>query len=138
MSKVDAGYSCAQSVFYAFCEDLGVEEDTALKLACGFGGGMGRKGEICGAVSGGILALGARYGRGEKEDRTATEATYARTRELMDEFTRRHGTCLCRQLLNGCDLTTKEGRRYFHDNDLFNKVCIPCIQSAVEIVEKMM
>ncbi len=137
ISKFAGGYNCAQSVFYAFHEDLGMDPDTALKIACGLGGGMGRQGEVCGAVTGGILVLGLKHGRGEKEDKTATEATYARTKELMDQFARRHGSCLCRQLLNGCDLTTEEGRKSFAENELSNKVCKPCVQSVVEILETL-
>ena len=137
VSKLVEGYNCAQSVFYVFCDDLQIERDAALKLASGFGAGMARNGEVCGAVTGGILVLGAEHGRGENDDKTATEATYARTQELMDEFARRHGSYLCRKLLNDCDLTTEEGRRSFAENDLFNKVCKPCVQSAVEILESM-
>ncbi len=138
ISKFTGGYNCAQSVFYAFCEDLGVDQDTALKVACGFGAGMGRKGEVCGAVTGGIMALGVKYGRGEKEDRAVTDAAYVKVRELMDQFSNRNGTCICRQLLNGCDLTTEEGQKYFKENDLLNKACKLCVQSAVEILETMM
>ncbi len=138
ISKFMGGYNCAQSVFYAFCEDLGVDQDTALKVACGFGAGMGRKGEVCGAVTGGIMALGVKYGRGEKEDRAVTDAAYVKVRELMDQFASRNGTCICRQLLNGCDLTTEEGQKYFKENDLLNKACKLCVQSAVEILETML
>ncbi len=138
ISKFMGGYNCAQSVFYAFCEDLGVDQDTSLKMACGFGAGMGRKGEVCGAVTGGIMALGVKYGRGEKEDRAVTDAAYVKVRELMDQFASRNGTCICRQLLNGCDLTTEDGQKYFKENDLLNKSCKPCVQSAVEILETMM
>jgi C_GCAxxG_C_C family probable redox protein len=138
ISKFSGGYNCAQSVFYAFCEDLGMDPNTVLKVATGFGAGLARNGEVCGAVTGGIMVLGTRYGRGENEDRTATEATYARTRQLMDQFAQKHGTCLCRKLLNGCDLTTEEGQKYFRENDFSNKVCKPCVQSVVEILETLM
>lgn len=138
ISKFAEGYNCAQSVFYAFCEDLQVDPDTALKMSAGFGGGIGRKGEVCGAVTGGIMALGIKYGRGEKEDPTVAEVTYAKTRELMNQFASQHGSCLCRELLNGCDLSTEEGQKAFREQDLKNKVCTPCVQSAVELVEKMM
>ena len=137
-SKFAGGYNCAQSVFYAFCEDLHLDPDTALKMSSGFGGGMGKKGEVCGAVTGGIMALGARYGRGEKEDGAAADATYAKTREFMDQFASKHGSCLCRELLNGCNLATKEGQKTFLEKDFKNKICTPCVRSAVEMVEKMM
>jgi C_GCAxxG_C_C family probable redox protein len=138
LAKFSAGYNCAQSVLDAFSEDLGLGQDTALKLATGFGAGMGREGEVCGAVTGGILALGSRFGRGTHEDRSATEVTYAKTRELMSRFVLDHGTCLCRELLQGIDLTTDEGRKAFADGDLFNKVCKPCVCSAAEITAELM
>ena len=125
-------------MLYAFREESGLSEETALKIACGLGAGMGRKEEVCGAVTGGIIVIGAKYGRGVNDDRTATEETYAKTRELMDQFAKRHGTFICRKLLNGCELTTEEGQKQFKENDLFNKTCKPCVQSVVEILEGIM
>lgn len=124
-------------MLYAFREESNLPEETALKIACGLGGGMGHKEEVCGAVTGGILVLGMRHGRGSKDDRSATELTYLKTRELMEQFAKKHGTFICRKLLNGCELTTKEGRKQFKENDLFNKTCKPCVQSVVEILENI-
>ena len=138
VSKFSEGYNCAQSVFYSFCDDLGFDKNTALKMACGFGAGMGRKEEVCGAVTGGIMVIGARYGRGEKDDRTATELTYKKTRELMDRFEKKHGTPICRKLLKGCELTTEEGRKHFKDNKLTDTICQPCVRSVVEILDDIM
>ena len=104
-------------------------------MACGFGAGMGRKEEVCGAVTGGIIVIGAKYGRGEKGDRTATELTYTKTRELMDQFAGKHGTFICRKLLQGRELTTEEGQKSFKENDILKKVCVPCVQSVVEVLE---
>ena len=137
IGKFLEGYNCAQSVIYAFSDDMGFDKNTALRLACGFGAGMGRKQEVCGAVSGGILVLGFWYGRGEKDDRTAAELTYAKTRQLIETFHQRRGNFVCRQLLNGCDLATAEGQRTFKENDLLNKVCRPCVESVVEILEQL-
>ena len=122
-------------MLYAFREESDLPEETALKITCGLGAGMGRKEEVCGAVTGGIIVIGAKYGRGVNDDRTATEKTYAKTRELMDKFAKRHGTFICRKLLNGCELTTEEGQKQFKENDLLNKTCKPCVQSVVEILE---
>ncbi|MGA2796925.1 MAG: C-GCAxxG-C-C family protein [Thermoguttaceae bacterium] len=138
VQKFSEGYNCAQSVFYCFCDELGFDKNTALKLATGLGGGMGRKEEVCGAVTGGIIALGIKYGRGEKDDRSATELTYQKTRELMDRFAAKHGTFVCRRLLGGCELTTEEGQKQYKEKDLFNKVCKPCVESAVEILEEIL
>jgi C_GCAxxG_C_C family probable redox protein len=138
VAKLLEGYNCAQAVFYSFCDVLQFEKNTALKMACGFGAGMARKEEVCGAVTGGIIVIGTKYGRGEKDDRTATELTYKKTRELMDQFAEKHGTFICRRLLNGCDLATEEGQKQFKENDLLIKICKPCVQSVVEILEKIM
>jgi len=136
-AKFLEGYNCAQSVLYSFCDDLRFDKNTALRMACGFGGGMGRKGEVCGAVTGGILVIGAKYGRGEKDDRAVAAMTYAKTREFMDQFAQKQGTFLCRRLLDGCELTTEEGLKHFKENDLLNKICVPCVRSAVEILEQI-
>lgn len=98
---------------------------------------MGRKEEVCGAVTGGILVLGMLYGRGCKDDRSATELTYLKTRKLLEEFAGKHSTYICRQLLKDCDLTTEEGQKFFKENDLLNKVCVPCVQSVVKILGEM-
>jgi C_GCAxxG_C_C family probable redox protein len=135
VSKMIEGYNCAQSVLFSFCDDLQVEKNSALKLVCGLGAGMGRKAEVCGAVTGGIVVIGAKFGRGEKDNRTATELTYRRTRDLMDKFAEKHGTYICRKLLHDCDLATEKGQKYFKENDLLNKVCVPCVQSVVEFLE---
>ena len=124
-------------MLYAFREESDLLEETALKITCGLGAGMGRKEEVCGAVTGGILVLGMRHGRGSKDDRSAVELTYLKTRELMDQFAEKHGTFICRKLLNGCELTTEEGQKYFKENDLLKKICMPCVQSVVEILESI-
>lgn len=138
VAKFQEGFNCSQAVMYSFSDELQIEKETALKLACGFGAGMGRKEEVCGAVTGGIIAIGCKYGRGEKDDPAATELTYTKTRELMDQFALKHGTFSCRKLLNGCDLTTEEGKKHFNQNNLRNSICLPCVQSVVDILENIM
>ena len=136
--KFLAGYNCAQAVLFSFCDDLGFDKDAALRLACGFGAGMARKQEICGAVTGGILTIGLKHGRGEGQDRAPTEATYGKVRELMSRFESKHGSCLCRTLLEGCDLNTSDGQRYFKEHDLLNKTCTGCVRTVVETVEAIL
>jgi C_GCAxxG_C_C family probable redox protein len=128
------GFNCAQSVLFSFCEDLNLDKNTALTIARGFGGGMGRKQEVCGAVSGGIMVLGLRYGAIEKDEQTTKELIYSKTREFMGQFAQNNGTYICRKLL-GCDLTTDEGRKFFKENDLQKKICRQCVQSAAEILQ---
>jgi len=137
VAKFLQGYNCAQSVIYAFSDDLGIDKNTALKIACGFGAGMGRKQEVCGAVTGGIMVIGLKYGRGENETRKATELTYAKTREMIDRFSLKHETIICRKLIGGCDLATEEGQRQFRENELLKNKCKWFVKSVVEIIEEI-
>jgi len=137
VSAFQAGYNCAQSTFMAFIDDLGIEKKQAMKLASGFGGGMGRMQEVCGAVSGGILALGATFGHGEPSESEAQKKTYTLVQELMRRFKAQHTSCLCRDLVQGIDLKTEEGQKQFKEQNLRNKVCVPCVRTAVEIVEEL-
>ena len=110
----------------------------ALKLSCGFGGGMARQGNVCGAVTGGIMVLGLKFGRGENDERDKTDLSYSKIREFMDRFSAKHGSCLCRDLLSGCNLATQDGQIYYKDNECFNLICRPCVRDAAAIVENMM
>jgi C_GCAxxG_C_C family probable redox protein len=136
--KFLSGFNCAQSVLFTFSDDIGIDKNAALKVSCGFGAGMGRKQEVCGAVTGGIIAIGAKYGRGEDDDISATNKTYIKTRELMNKFQAKHGTCNCLELLDGCNLMTENGQKYFKENDLKNKVCKGCVGDVVQILEEIL
>jgi len=138
IQKFESGYNCAQAVLFACCDNFSIDKDKALKIACGFGAGMGRKQEVCGAVTGGIIAIGLKYGRGKKDDQSATEITYEKTRELLDMFQARYNTFICLQLLNGCNLTTEKGQKYFKENDLKTKVCRECVRSVAIILEDIL
>ena len=138
VEKFISGFNCAQSVLWAFAPRLNLDPDTALKIACGFGAGMGRRQEVCGAVTGGIMALGLKYGRGEDQGRTATEETYAKTQELMRRFEAAHGTCNCLQLLGGCDLTTEAGRNEFKARDMQRQICAPCVRTVAATLENLL
>src|SRR5512143_218820 len=104
VEKFLSGHNCAQSVLHAYGPDFGLDAETALKIATGLGGGMGGRGEVCGAVTGGILALGLKFGRGEKDEKAVAQHAYGKTAELMAAFEKAHGSCVCRTLLAGCDL----------------------------------
>jgi C_GCAxxG_C_C family probable redox protein len=132
------GCNCAQSVLHPFCADVGLDPGTGLKVASGFGGGMGRTGEVCGAITGAVLAIGLRYGGREKGDRVALEVVYGKTRELVARFRQKHGAILCRQLLDGLDLAAEEGHRVFKERDLRNKTCRPCVETAAALLEELL
>jgi hypothetical protein len=55
----------------------------------------------------------------------------------MECFAAKNGSYICRQLLDGCDLTTKEGHSKFKEKDMRNTVCKGCVQSVVAILENI-
>ena len=134
--KFLSGYNCAQSVFFACLDDKQISKDAALKIATGFGAGLGRMQEVCGAVSGAIMAMGLKYGRGESEDKNTSEVTYQKTQDIIKAFEKIHGSIICRELLNGCDLLTEEGQTEFRDQGLLQNTCIKCVETAVRLLEK--
>ena len=138
VEKLFDGFNCAQSIFFSFSDVVGIEKELTLKLACGFGAGMGRKEEVCGAVSGGILVISAKYGKVRKDDKPATELTYKKTRDLMEQFAAQNGSYICRELIEGCDLTTDTGQAYFKERDLLKKKCAVCVRTVVEILEEIL
>lgn len=93
------GYNCAQSVFLAFNDVMGLDKATALKLSSSFGGGIARLREVCGAVSGMCMVLGVLYGYDSPTDMEAKKAHYAFIREATEKFKAENGSIICRDIL---------------------------------------
>lgn len=93
------GCNCAQAVFAAFADLVGMDERAALRLSSSFGGGIGRQREVCGAVSGMCMVLGALYGYDDVSDHAVKAAHYAVVQELCGHFRDRYGSIVCRELL---------------------------------------
>jgi len=94
-----AGMNCAQSILCAFHDRCGLDRETALKLASGFGGGIARQREVCGAISGICMAADLIRGPGEGTDKMAKDEHYAFIRGLCDAFREETGSIICRELL---------------------------------------
>ena len=127
------GYNCAQAVSFACAENCGVPPELVVKLATGFGAGMGRTQETCGAVTGAILALGLRGGRALGDDKVRTEETYSKVQALQRDFAALHGSCLCRELLSGCDLRLPEGQREFKERGYLRQRCAEYVKTAAAL-----
>ena len=136
VSRFAEGFNCSQAVLSAFAGDFGLDDATALKITSGFGGGMGRLADTCGAVTGAFMVLGLRYGQASS-DRDAKEVIYARVREFADRFKARNGSVACRDLL-GCDIGTPEGFRHAKDEKLLTTLCPKFVRDACEILEEML
>ena len=120
------GYVCSQAVFAVFSEEFGLPKEQALKIGACFGSGM-RKGEVCGACAGALMALGLKYGESKPDCDEVCE-------KFLDEFKKENGSYLCRDLLN-CDIGTKEGVEYALENNLFKEFCPKMVESATRIAE---
>jgi len=132
----DRDFSCAQSVFAAFADPAEVSHATALRLASGFGGGLARSGETCGAVTGAVLALGLRHCGTPAEDPQAKLAAYPAVQEFLRRFRALHGSIACRELL-GADLGTPEGRRKSQEEGLVRRRCPAFVRDAARLVEEL-
>lgn len=131
------GFTCSQAVLMAFADDFGMDRDTALRVACGMGGGMGRTDQVCGAVTGAIMVLGLRYGMTDPSRQEDKLGTYAKVRDFVESFTRACGSTGCTDLI-GCNLSTPEGLERCKAEELSYRVCPPLVESAVKILEEMM
>ena len=80
------------------------------KLATGFGGGVGRKGSLCGAFTGSVMVLGMKFGRTEPQDKDSKEKVYALGHRFWDRFEKEIGSCYCYDLIE-CHLDNPEEQK---------------------------
>ena len=100
-----------------------------------FGGGMGR-GDLCGALAGAYMVMGYKA-NGEADEKAARFKTYALVKDFTDRFRARHGAITCKDLLDGLDINTPDGRRQALDRKLFTTVCPRFVRSAGEIIAEL-
>lgn len=93
------GYNCCQAVVLAYCDVFGLDKKTAASIASGFGGGMGRMREVCGAVSGMTFLSGLICPADDPNAKTAKTANYALVQEMAEDFRKINGSIVCRELL---------------------------------------
>ena len=93
------GYGCCQSVVCAFSDLYGLDEEMALRISAGFGGGVGRMRMMCGTCSALVILAGLERGQTRGEDREGKAACYQLVRELLETFRQRNGSIICAELL---------------------------------------
>ncbi len=121
------GYSCAQSVVAPLACELGLTKAQALRLSSGFGAGIGRMRETCGAFCG--LTFVAGHCRGNLHGEAAEkEQVFALVREEAEAFRREFGTLSCRKLLH-LDEAVQEGARPQERSDAYyaSRPCERCV-----------
>jgi C_GCAxxG_C_C family probable redox protein len=130
------GFNCAQAVLSAFGERFGVSREQAMRLAAGFGGGMGRQGLTCGAVTGAFMVLGLKTGATRADDAQAKLRTQELVRSFSRKFSERHRSIACRELI-GFDISTSEGFEQAKQAGVFTEFCPRLVREAAEIVEEL-
>ena len=126
-----AGYNCSQSVLGVFCEELGLDFETAMKIALPFGGGMGRMREVCGTVSGMFMASGLAFANAENNK----AEQYKIVQELAQNFKDKNGSIICRELLEGIESSTSPIPSARTDSYYKKRPCVDLVGDAVEIFE---
>ena len=136
MQHFESGYNCAQSVLLTFHAEVGLDKNTALKMASSFGGGMGRMREVCGAVSSMFLIAGIIKGYVEPNDDVVKQKHYELIQDLANEFKTHFGTIICRELLGeeGKDTSAKPSERtqeYYQ-----TRPCVEFIKTVAKLIEE--
>ena len=133
MELFKSGYNCSQSVLGVFCEELGLDFETAMKIASPFGGGMGRMREVCGTVSGMFMAAGLLFGT---TDSSAKAELYKRIQELAEEFRKHNRSIVCKELLAGIESSTSPTPSERTETYYKKRPCVELVGDAVEIFEE--
>jgi C_GCAxxG_C_C family probable redox protein len=131
-----SGLNCAQAVLTSYSDDLNFDENFSLNISSGFGGGMGRLQETCGAVTGSYMVLGIFNGKKYTDNKEKKAVTYAMIQSFSEKFKSINGSTDCKSLLK-CDLNTDEGRLFAEKNNLYETVCEKCIRDSIGIIEEL-
>lgn len=132
------GYNCSQAVIGAYCEELGMNMETALKLASSFGGGMGRLREVCGAVSAMFMVAGLKYGYIDPKDRELKQKHYELIQQLSHRFKEKYGSIICRELL-GLNIKHDHPAPDARTEEYYKKrPCVELVKCAAEILDEVL
>ena len=130
-------FNCSQSVFTPFGKEKGMSENDCLRISTAFGGGMGRQQFTCGAVCGGAMALGLKFGKGKNDGDEKKQATYDKTVELFEAFSKLNGSSNCRKLLNNLDMRNEKDLALIIEKNLFHTNCRKYVVDAVKLTEQI-
>ncbi len=124
------GFLCSESVLLALSDWLEVKSELIPKMATGFGAGICFCGLVCGAISGGIMALSIKFGRNDAKEQKVELCRLGH--RLVEGFEKEFGSVMCVEL-TGCDFHTEAGRKKYADENLWEIKCRQYIKSATAI-----
>lgn len=132
------GFNCSQAVLSVFAQDFGLTRDNCLRLASPFGSGIARRQETCGAVTGALMVIGLKYGKGEHGVEADKAYAYKLSQQVIARFSEQHKTICCRDLLEGLDMNILEDMAEIQKRELFSRNCSKYVQEAVAITEAIL
>lgn len=130
------GYGCCQSVVCAFSDLYGLDEEMALRVSAGFGGGVGRLRMMCGTCSALVILAGLERGQTRGEDREGKAACYQLVRQLLETFRQRNGSIICAELLqmNGVKAETNTSQPDERNAEYYRvRPCARKVESAARV-----
>lgn len=133
----DNNYNCAQSVLVAFAPDAGLSEDESLRVACAFGGGIGRQQLTCGALTGAAMTIGLKLGKGKLDGDDKKILSYSKTMELFEEFKKMNGSTDCLKLLEGLNMNDANDHQVIEGRNLYHTHCRKYVSDAVQLTDKL-
>ncbi|MBP1639502.1 MAG: GCAxxG family protein [Bacteroidetes bacterium] len=133
-----SGYNCAQSVLATFAFDFGMDRDTLLKMATPFGSGIAKTQQTCGAVTGALLAIGLKYGKGSNGTDNDKNFSYQLAQQLMAQFKEEHGCTNCLALMDNLDMNNPSDIAQIKARDLHNTYCVKYIQTAIKLTDEIL
>jgi len=135
MDLFDSGYNCAESVLLALSENFAQKSTIIPRVATGFGGGVGRSGSICGALSGAVMAIGLLEGCETPEEKEKRTAVYKEVLRMVEDFEREFGSSHC-GTLTGCNIRTEDGLKKYYAQEVRKKVCPKFVGWCADYVAK--
>ena len=131
-----SGYNCCQSVFAAYSDIFGMEQEMALKVSCSMGGGIGRMREVCGAVSGMAMVAGLACRNTDPNNQAAKTKNYETVRQMAARFEEEHKTIICREIL-GLRAAEKSAAPSERSESYYKKrPCAGMVETAARIIEE--
>lgn len=113
-SYFDAGFACSQSILLCYADQFGLDENTAKLISSGFGGGMGRLREKCGALTGSFMVIGLKYGNTDPKDLETKLNAYQKIQELNKQFIKQWYSGNCEDILNKFTSPEEVDKRIHH------------------------
>ena len=133
VENLKAGYSCAEALLIAYGPGLGLSPALSFKLASGFGGGMGLRGDTCGVVTAAYMIIGLKCGAAKVNDAYSRQLSYETVAAFGERFESLHGSTQCRELTGEADITDPRWRAQIRETNRVPQL----VSDAVLILEEL-